>query len=1538
MIQIILCLLTLNYIPKEFDKLKRKAIMSSHLRLLANYIPEPIITPSKPYISDSFKGTVLHPIFGMTVKELHGFAVTKTKSHLALIVDRNTESGKLMLEEKSVFFGDDNLSITLSNKFADDGEVAIFNITEIDPLSAFNNFDFSLSSLEGKCSAQFGKQLGARCSGDLNLNYDPVKNLPKQVNMKNFPSVINDNFKFYAGADIKAEASTMLKRRGASAQVEFDASLDVLAGAGFHIKAFNSSGIIPVSKEYIIGEGTTPNLGKGTVKIFTFEIELKLSLFSRIAAKDISFKIPHDIDVMRVLSIHLRKHYVVSCKHAKTEDNEKEIRLGKVHTEAVEDDSDTQVDIIEAEFNTTFSIRTGIKVEISVNKVAKFGIETGPQADIHLIFGINTEACPFPALYGTFQPSINSYVGFSGKLVLAGIKLFKFTKELVLPIYEIKPISGCFFDSSSSKELDKELLEIPDRKRSVIQTFSPEIHNEKLLVNPELIPLIIEGQNTKKQTCLELGMSFLFEQKTGLSEYNDYIFISENSQFTHIGVLLIGKDKTPYTQMLDYPFQIEKIDLEPLSFTIVRNESQPIIMGNQFNYTDINEMKNFKSKFIPRLHNTESIVLILHSKEKGYFADPTKYYIIDEIYDSFTNEVCKWIHLSITKVKKHPPEKIALVINRFTDDPDFPIANILQLYYSASDDSDTLELLCHAGSIKIKKSNDMKPNMKLFQVQAVNEKDIIGDVNITYSDIIHSPFTKKINDEIEMTFEANENDNDVEYVLQLKESYKKELSNDSINDLNGIVARAFIPRNTDKSINFFTGEKPITLSISMEENEMYGSLIFYFINPGYEIEKNNTYAFVKIAGATPLLESAKIVDETENLIVVKLEKGISMNIDKGNNCFISIPFRRKTKKADGSMTAVLYSIYQSKEKADNEKESPYCDDFPEFNIKTNKNFYVGCVRTYLNNNDFNNNKWNHYPDSVDIDAADYPNDHSASNIAFSRLHVMKCNTKTKKTSDMINIVAKQAYLHFPMASRSMIIEDSTVEKFKKYASDEVLRIECSRCGAIHKDTFLNNDSKLYQEQKGNFVMSLDDIKGGFILDAVCETEENAYCVFEYNISNDGIVLLEFNTEKKVYSFDKKRIMEDVSHETYPGVEEIYDIEQDEDKMAKSRLNINCNRQVVPERSDVFYLNKPWEGKIKKIATHLEKDVTNIEVVQTMKKDVVEIKLIGKGFSKKDPEISDDQQIPFNPKFFIEDEVTLKNLLNQVGIEITTNKDQIADNEDVIVNDDGTLVCKKSLFNENKLKKSIENSQIDIIDLPLGKYKLSHRKEEEKDDGGSSGDDGGSGDGDGGNNNNDGGGDGKKDNKNNNIALYEASPKSIGDFDINVIYVGGSVLKLPFMIEKFRCLTERFISPSYFYHSAMWVGQSDENDDSIGAIFVYGGYRSLGNNPSFIFGDGARSYVMTLRKFKRTFNAYDAKKLIPQKKMTIFNLLKEIKNKDNSWRAKNFHWTKKNCQSFVAYCIDFLKPKRVNEETNDFKIIPNRIMKAILSSERNLTIN
>lgn len=478
------------------------------------------------------------------------------------------------------------------------------------------------------------------------------------------------------------------------------------------------------------------------------------------------------------------------------------------------------------------------------------------------------------------------------------------------------------------------------------------------------------------------------------------------------------------------------------------------------------------------------------------------------------------------------------MINRFTDNTDYPI-NILQFVYLPTEDKKSMEPQCHNGYILIKKSRDLLQSKKLFQVMAISEKKIIGDVNITYKDIINTQFTKKIGDEIEITFEDDENYNDIEYVLQLEDSYKDEIRSVNGLNLNGIVSRSFVAKNSDGSIQFFIGGNVLSKKAIMEENEMYGTFVFYFKNPGYQFENNNIFAFVKISDAVPLLKSAKVVSERENLFVIKLETKLNVNYDKDDNSFLSIPFRRRT-KAKGSASAYLYSIYQSNEKSEKDKESPYCDDFPEFRLQPKENFYCGCIRTYANIDDYNNNLWKHYPNSANVTDGDYPDEvFPIKDTPFCRLHVVGYKSTTK-SSEYVTVVAKQEYFHFPEASRSMIIDDSIVQKHKKYAPDVSFKVTCSRCKDIHRNSFLDPNSKMHQEQKGNFVMPLDDVDGGFVLDAVCLSEEDTNCVFEYNTKNEGITILEFNTDNNLDELSEADLLEEKDNPTtYPGIEEIY---------------------------------------------------------------------------------------------------------------------------------------------------------------------------------------------------------------------------------------------------------------------------------------------------------------------------------------------------------------------------------------------------------------
>ncbi|KAK8865014.1 hypothetical protein M9Y10_010543 [Tritrichomonas musculus] len=1502
MISIILSLCTLNYIPKEFDILKRKAIKSSLLKPLSDIKPEPIISPSKPYIYDSFIGTVLHPIFGYSVKELKGFAISKNREHLAIIVDRKCEEGLSILQEESIFFTDNGLSFSLTKKFADDGEVAIFNISEIDPLSAFDNFDFSLSSLNGECSLNFGNQLGARCGAQSKLNWNDDTNTPAQINYDStsVPDIIKDNLKFYGGINTDAQASVIVKRRGASIQAECDATLDVLTGVGFHINSLNSSGYIP-NGEFLIGEPFEKSLGEGKVHPFGIEIKINASIYTKVKAKDVFFIIPHDIDIMRMLTIHLKKHFVISSKHVQTSDFEKIIKLNEINTEAYDDSIGQIQKIAQGEFKGLFLVSTGIRIGLYANKESKFIAETGPKTDFDLTLGFDREKCTFPGLYGAFTPKVSSICDFSGSLGFAGLKFISIKKPLINEIYSKEVYNGCFFDGSSSSELELKLLEGLERKRSIIQIVNAEVKNLSLLYNEYYQPVFFFGETEDYYSSIKYISIDLKE--TTISKFNDYVIIPEDQNFSSFHLYLIQSDEI----QLENPFNEKKIDLPSISFTVIRNESQPIIMGNQFNIQKLHEFRNFQCKFMPSKTYSQTIGLILHTEKEGYFCDPTKYYIVDEVNDEFADKTYKWIKIFINSVRFNESfginiYKIILIKNKEYLSP--------ILFQSYEINNETIEPIFNNSFVRIKQEQKPKLNEKLFVMQLFNldTGEIYGYINVTYEDVINSPFSKNLNN-IEITFDAIQNEGDVEYIFQLEDSYIEQIKDVPKLRLKGIIAKTFYLADQDSNPQYFTGTQFQVQSVNMETDELYGTFMFYFKDPGYNLTTNkNVFAFIQLKNAQPLVKSSKIVDEKEELYTIKIELGISV-ISKDTSYILSIPFRRKTRVA-GTVTSTLYCIYQSFEQ-NNGQDDPFCPDFPEFKLKQIENFYVGCIRTYIDKEDYNTNIWDHYPDDVKVLGINIPGNPPDEEIPFSRLHAMTMtnpNSGQINDSEPITVIAKQQYLTFPLTSRSMIIEDETIQLFKKYAPKDILQIWCPRCSAIYKDSYPNG-KKLFSDSS-LFIMAINnDTTGGFILESVCNDDDNQqYCIFDYNIKNEGYVLLEFNPQNHQATSDSKKLLADFEG-IYPGVEEIYDIQNETPEKSKTRLNINCRRQVVPPRSDTFYLTKPWKGKIKKIATKLEERVIEIELIEIKQKKFIELEMLGLGFQAINSDLSDQQIIPFNPRFITENDQKFKELLAQIGINIKKSRDQTINDGDVVIDNDGIIKVKSELFNEAKLNETIKNGVIDLIDLPPENYILKSTIREIKEK------------------------KGKK--KKKNVVDKEASPQILGDFDVKVAYVGGSTLELPNFLNNARNFLNYIIPYQSFYHSGIWVGPSNEDDNTLGIILVYGAYFSFGNNPTFLLSDGARAYVMSLGRFKKNFKAYNVKKLIPQRNLTMYQFLDEVKA-SGKWRAGDYHWFKHNCQHFAVSCLNILQPKRFSADQNDWKVLPRKIMKMIDITEKNFT--
>ena len=637
---------------------------------------------------------------------------------------------------------------------------------------------------------------------------------------------------------------------------------------------------------------------------------------------------------------------------------------------------------------------------------------------------------------------------------------------------------------------------------------------------------------------------------------------------------------------------------QAIMLDLIAKKSNIVTMGNQFNIQDVNSYMNFQTKFISGAIKQQPISIILHTTSDGYFTNPNKYSIVDEINGADAENINQWVKIEVVQVEGKG--SIGFYFYRYLEMHDIFVLSGLNGYEFDGNNKPMKQNFAD-NHIYIKLKPDSSSNDVLVMISLVNLTQgftLLGTLNLTDEDISTvEPFVKEIGS-YKITLKCNQNIDNIEYITKLQNIVINNASKDS---LKGVIVRTFAPRNNYKP-SIYDGST-ISCDFEMSENERYGNLQFYINDPGYNIESNNNvFAFLKLPNILPLLTNAKNVDEKSELYVIKLE--IDKSVYKLNDIYIlNIPFRRRD-ISKSSINAILYNVYQSYDISSNERNDfdPFCPAFPTFSLKQLSNFFVGCVHTYLNPSDFTENNWLHYPNDVDYKFEDLPKENDRENgMPFSLLHVIKVQNPLMKASEPIKVFAKQNYFNFPDQSRLMIIDNETIENLNKYAPGKKIEVKCQRCGKIHIEKY--PDGRALTKNGDMFAMYLTYIKKEFALEAVCNSEDDKFCTFDYDLSNDGVTLLEYNTGSSDDRFDplSKIILseneDDSGKDEFPGVEEIYDIETDTKEKANYRLNINCRRQIIPERKDNIYLTKPWKGIIKKIATHIENRSLTINVAQ-----------------------------------------------------------------------------------------------------------------------------------------------------------------------------------------------------------------------------------------------------------------------------------------------------------------------------------------------------
>lgn len=184
---------------------------------------------------------------------------------------------------------------------------------------------------------------------------------------------------------------------------------------------------------------------------------------------------------------------------------------------------------------------------------------------------------------------------------------------------------------------------------------------------------------------------------------------------------------------------------------------------------------------------------------------------------------------------------------------------------------------------------------------------------------------------------------------------------------------------------------------------------------------------------------------------------------------------------------------------------------------------------------------------------------------------------------------------------------------------------------------------------------------------------------------------------------------------------------------------------------------------------------------------------------------------------------------------------------------------------------------------------------------------------------------------------KSGPAKLGNIQIKTVYLGLSptiYFNLNFFINMMKNLRRLFghvIPPPDFIHSAIWVADSDDTDQSLGAIFVYGKYYNIFNDRSYIEHDGARSYVMTLNDFKKKYSSKIIK-LKPKKNVKLFDFIDNLK-KEGKLTADEYNWPTNNCQHFTSRCIDILDAVREVPDKDDWINLPKLIFKELEKNEK-----
>ncbi|KAK8892614.1 hypothetical protein M9Y10_029853 [Tritrichomonas musculus] len=183
----------------------------------------------------------------------------------------------------------------------------------------------------------------------------------------------------------------------------------------------------------------------------------------------------------------------------------------------------------------------------------------------------------------------------------------------------------------------------------------------------------------------------------------------------------------------------------------------------------------------------------------------------------------------------------------------------------------------------------------------------------------------------------------------------------------------------------------------------------------------------------------------------------------------------------------------------------------------------------------------------------------------------------------------------------------------------------------------------------------------------------------------------------------------------------------------------------------------------------------------------------------------------------------------------------------------------------------------------------------------------------------------------------SSARTLGNLEIKSAFLGTTpniIVNLNFLYSFMRTIRKavgRAVPSPEIVHSAIWVGDANPSDNSVGAVFTYGRYFNKNNNKAFLWDDGAKGYTMTFKQFKNKFNAANPMKLNLHKNIKLLDFIDQIKD-SGKWGVKDYNWPTNNCQHFTAKLINILEATRESPNNNDWIDIPKLVLESLKSNE------